>query len=71
MIKENVLITLIAVFRKIIKNGRKNRDTKFVATEERKNYLMSDQTIIQQTASFWTCISHINKITHLFMNKPI
>ena len=32
---------------------------------------MSDQTIIQQTTSYRTCISHRNKITHLFMNKPI
>ena len=54
-----------------MENVRKNRDIELVATEERKNYLMSDQTIIQQTTSYRTCISHRNKITHLFMNKPI
>ena len=37
-----------AVFRKAMVNGRRHRDTKFIATKERRNYCGQNETIIQQ-----------------------
>ena len=41
-----------AVFRKMMDNGRKHRDTKLVTTEKRRNYLVSQPNY--HTTKFFT-----------------
>ena len=60
-----------AVFGKTIEDVRKHRGIKLVVNKARRNYLVSEQTIIQQII-FEKCFSHrIENKTQIFMNKPV
>ena len=60
-----------AVFRKTIKNVRKFRDIKFVTTERRRNYLVSEPNY-HTTKIFTKNLFAIEmKKTQVCMNKPV
>ena len=60
-----------AVFGKAMKNVRKHRDIKLVATERRRNYLVSEPNY--HTTKFFTenLLAIEMKKTEILMNKPV
>ena len=60
-----------AVFGKAMENVRKHRDIKLVATERRRNYLVSDANY--HTAKFFTelLLAIEMKKAQILMNKPV
>ena len=60
-----------AVFEKIMENVRKHRDIKVVATERRRNYLVSGPTY--NTTKFFTkkSISNRNEKMQIVTNNPV
>ena len=60
-----------AVFAKTMKNVRKHRDIKLVATERRRNYLVSKTNY--HTTKFFTenLLAIEMKKTEIIMNKPV
>ena len=52
-----------------MENVRKHRDIKLVTTEARRNYLASEPNY--HANFFRTFISHRNKKTQIFVNKPV
>ena len=60
-----------AVFGKAMKNVRKHRDIKLVATERRRNYLVSDANY--HTTKFFTelLLAIEMKKAQILMNKPV
>ena len=60
-----------AVFGKTMENVRKYRDIKLVATERRRNCLVSEQN--NHTIKFFTenLLATEMKKTHIIMNKPV
>ena len=56
------------VFRKTMENVRKHRDIKLVATERRRNYLVSEPNynVVHRIS-----ISNRNKKMQILMNKPV
>ena len=60
-----------AVFGKAMKNVRKHRDIKLVATERRRNYLVSDASY--HATKFFTepLLAIEMKKAQILMNKPV
>ena len=59
------------VFGKTMENVRKHRDIKLVTTEARRNYLVSAPNYHTTDFFFRKFISHRNKKTQMFINKPV
>ena len=59
-----------AVFRKYMKNVRKQRDIKFVTTDGRRNYLIPE-TNYHAAKCFSEILLAIAMKNHIFMNKSV
>ena len=70
--REIFFLTFSIVFGKTMENVRKHRDTKLVATERRRNYLISEPNY--HSTKFFTenlLAIEMKKKSQILMNKPV
>ena len=69
--KEFFNLTNNAVFRKTMENLKNHRDLKLIATETRRNYLMSEPNLHTTNKFSGNLLAVEMKKTQILMNKPV